>query len=75
MHPQNRHSMQLKNSVGLLLLAAAPLLGILLLSAPFTLFFVAVAAVALCALFAVGFVLLFMKLRSKPDQNQVLARQ
>ena len=58
-----RRSIQRKSWLGLIALAAVPVIGIVLLSASLSLFFVVLLTLLLCGAFLAGFALLSAKFR------------
>ena len=63
MHAIERRSIERKGWLGLTALAAVPVVGVLLLSASLSLFFVVLLSLLLCGAVAVGLALLSAKLR------------
>ncbi len=68
MNAIERRSVQQKGWLGLTVLAALPVMGVLMLSTSLSLFLVVLLVVLLCSAFAVGFALLSAKLRVR-QQN------
>ncbi len=72
MNLRERRSMQRRGWMGFLALTSLPIAGVTLLSGRLSLFFVAAVAAMLCALFAVGFTLLYTDLRARAKTRQLV---
>ena len=73
MNLRERRSMQRRGWIGLVVLAALPIGGIMLLSGRLSLFFVAVVAALLCTAIAISLVLLYANVRVWVENRRVAA--